>query len=494
MNTTSNKKLFENSFFYTLSGILTKCINFILLPLFTASLTTEDYGIYSLLGSFNSVALYFTSLGLETAIIRFYCDYKDDKNKLKRLIGTCMMSVIVMDVIFNLLCVVFNKPLCGSILDGIAFTPYVVLSLIELTFISLNTIYRTVLKAEGAGKKLSISSFVMFLLSTSATLVLVVAMKKGAVGMLLAFIIARFAFLLFAIYDLLKRDIITICVDFSLLKKALKYSLPIIPHSMSTYIATFVSKMFLNKSVSLSAVGVYNIASQIAAMIDTVQDSVGQAYRPWLNELLSGKEDDKSGRIQQISELLMDFFCIMFIGISYFSYEAVLIFLNNSYQYAWRVVPILAIAFSFKAMYYFYIYKCFYFTETANKIFIISILTNLINIFTSYLLIPHYGMYGTAVSQLIADIVRALLAIGLANTKEKIGYRLGKLFKILCISWVFIFVGVLPMYINNSNELNLLLFLYKLMLLLLYLCVFYMKNKKLVNKFIISLIKKQKGI
>lgn len=465
---TSKKKLFENSILYTFSGILTKCINFILLPIYTAHLTTGDYGIYSLVTSFTATAFYFVSLGLETALIRFYCDYKDNKRELKRLIGTCIIAIVLSDTVFTLLCIIFKDFLCNFILEGVSFIPYIVLGLVELGCVCINTIYRTVLKASGDGKKLTITSLVMFFVSTMVTIWLVVIIKKGATGMLIAIAISRFLLLIYAIYDLIKRDLISICFDLPLLKKSLKYSLPIIPHSMSTYIATFVSKIFLNRASTISSVGIYNISTQIAAVIDTFQDSVGQAYRPWLNELLTENTEGKENQIREISETLMRIFSFIFIGIALFSYEVVALFLNESYFEAWKVIPILSVAFSLKALYYFYIYKCFYYTEIANKIFIISIFANIVNIICSYFLTPLYGMYGTAISQLLADIIRTTTTIMLANMQPKIGYRLHKLLQILLTSWIFIFVGVLPAYLMKLKGFVWWLFEFKIMLILVY--------------------------
>lgn len=478
----SKKKLLENSFLYTFSGIFTKCINFILMPIYTAHLTTSDYGIYSLLGSFSSTTFYLVSLGLENAIIRFYLEYKEDKEKLKCLIGTCICSILIMDVIFSLICYQIRDVLTKSLLEGVAFYPFILISLIELGCLCINTIYRTVLKTMGEGRKLTGTSLGMFLVSTFSTILLVVVLHKGAVGMVAAIAISRFGLLIYAIYDLRKQDLIKISIELKILAKSLYYSVPLIPHQMSMSIATLMSKIFLNRADTLAAVGVYNVAVQISTVIDTFQDSVGQAYRPWLNEVLYNNEKSKEEQIQEVSEMLMYLFSFVFIGISFFSFEVIVLFFGDAYFNAAKLIPILAIAFSLKSIYYFYIYKCFYFTEIANKIFLVSVSSSFINIFISYFLAQYYGMYGTAIAQLIADAIRMVLTILLANSQKKIGYRLEILMKILLISWSIILAGVIFIYLFDINKFSWLLFSYKCILILLYmLLLVYKYRDKLKN-------------
>ncbi len=460
----SGKKLLENSILYSFSGILTKCINFILLPIYTASLTSTDYGIYSLVGSFVGAALYLVCLGLENTVIRFYCDYREDKEKLSRFIGSCLYPVFFMDLVLILVCVIFREALCRYVLEGVSFFPFVVIGLLELSCLSLNTIYHGVLRAQGSGRKMTATSLGMFLISTVMTLLLVVGLKKGAAGMLLAITISRAALSAYAVYDLKKRELLSFSLEFSWLKKSLSYSLPLVPYQISTNIASFVSRVFLNGATALSTVGVYNISTQIAMVVDTVQDSVGYAFRPWLNETLNEGAPEGKRRIQNLSEMMMSFFSIIFIGIGLFSYEAVHLFFGESYWGAWKIVPILTAACSIKAIEYFYTYQCLYFPQTAKKIFIVSLTGNFANIILAAILAKPLGMVGAALAQLLANTIMAVGAVILAGTQGKIGYRLSSLVLPLFCSWGVIALGVLPPMIFSFGGFHWLFFVGKLLL------------------------------
>ena len=74
----SNKRVIRNSFIYTTSNILLKACSFLLIPIYTNYLTTDDYGIVSIINSFTSVAIYLIVFSLFSAVFRFYADIKND--------------------------------------------------------------------------------------------------------------------------------------------------------------------------------------------------------------------------------------------------------------------------------------------------------------------------------------------------------------------------------------------------------------------------------
>ena len=81
------------------------------------------------------------------------------------------------------------------------------------------------------------------------------------------------------------------------MKRALAYSIPIIPHNLSTSIASFISKIFINNSASLATVGLYGIAMQFGSLIDLFQTSVNKAFSPWFYNVL---HDERESDIPQI--------------------------------------------------------------------------------------------------------------------------------------------------------------------------------------------------
>ncbi|MBL1992578.1 sugar lyase, partial [Klebsiella pneumoniae] len=78
----------ENSFLYTFSSLLINAVSFFLLPVYTLFLTPQDYGIVNLANNFIQVTIFAIAFSLYSAVVRFYADFKNDIEKVKRFYGT----------------------------------------------------------------------------------------------------------------------------------------------------------------------------------------------------------------------------------------------------------------------------------------------------------------------------------------------------------------------------------------------------------------------
>src|SRR5699024_1906217 len=116
-------RVLENSFLYTFSKLLVKATGFFLLPLYTLFLTPEDYGITNLANSFLQVGMYIIAFSLNSGIVRFYIDYKDRRDKLKRYLGTVLLFACISGALFISIGLIFNKILINWFFDGISFYP-----------------------------------------------------------------------------------------------------------------------------------------------------------------------------------------------------------------------------------------------------------------------------------------------------------------------------------------------------------------------------------
>ena len=69
------RPLFRSTFVYTLLGFLPMASAFVLTPVYTKFLTTEEYGIISLSNVFQSYLAIFVAIGIDSAFTRFYFKY-----------------------------------------------------------------------------------------------------------------------------------------------------------------------------------------------------------------------------------------------------------------------------------------------------------------------------------------------------------------------------------------------------------------------------------
>ncbi len=476
----SGSKLVLNSILYSFSGLLTKCFNFFLMPLYTAYLTTEDYGITSLVHTFLTTMGFVVAFSMFSAVTRFYVDLKHDPEKLKRFYGTIVSVVFISSAFFGVLLTIFRAPLSKYVFSGVDYYPVIFVTLISLAFHCQHIIFDLILRSQQKALKSSIFSLIYFCTTALFNIIFVVVMRMGAIGSLLATLISYVWFTAYFIIEMLAKKTIKFCIDLNLLKSALKYSIPIMPHNLSTYIALLISKILIGDRVSLAGLGVYSVASQFGGLSDTIQGYVDHAYGPWLYEQLHDGKPGHKTAVRKNSKLLISVIGLFFIGISLFAHDYIILFVEKSYADAWKFVPLIVTAYTVKTMYYFYVEVLFYYKEAAKKLFWATLTSSLLNVFLSFFLVPAYGVNGSIYADILAMIVRVLI-VYFFSRKYDVGLRINDFIINLFIVLAFMFGGLIPSYLWFPYEFSFVNFGYKVLVVLIYMgLVFFIHRKRLM--------------
>ena len=475
---TSGSKVLINSVIYSCSGLLLKCFSFFLLPLYTVYLTTEDYGVTNIVSSFIATMSFVVTLSLFSAIERFYVEFKEDPNKLKRFYGSVVCFSFLSSIGWGAIFSIFRESLSRYIFSGIDFYPVILICLASLTFNVQHTVYTSILKSQQKAKKSSVLSIIFFFVTLSFNLLFVVGLKMGAVGVLLATLISDGIFFVAFLVDVCREKAIAFCLDGNLLKTTLKYSIPIMPHNLSTRLAVLVSNSLIGTTASLGALGVYSVASQFGNIADTVQTYVNSAYAPWLYEKLHMRENCYKEAIRNIVRPLVSVLGLFMVGIALFSQDYIVLFLEESYKQAWQYVPLVVLVFAIKTIYYFYINVLFYYKKASRLLFTATLTGSLVNIALSYFMIPQWGALGSVFSDAIAMLLRVVIIVVISLHFEDVGLKIRDFVINFFVVAGFILVGLAPSYLQNSDTFSLWNFIYKVIIVLVYVGVVLLTYRK----------------
>ena len=94
-------ELAKNTAILTVGKICTQCISFFLLPLYTAILSTEEYGTFDLLVTYSTLLLPLVNWQLDQGLFRFMLDLRGNKKKEKSLFSTLLCSSIIQSFIYD---------------------------------------------------------------------------------------------------------------------------------------------------------------------------------------------------------------------------------------------------------------------------------------------------------------------------------------------------------------------------------------------------------
>ncbi len=479
-----NKRVLGNSLIYTVNDVLLKAFTFFLLPLYTAYLSTEDYGTTNLINSFTQVSSYIIVFSLFMSVSRFYVEYKADEEKLKRYFGTMILFSFASGFGFLLLFVVFNQVLSALVFEGITFFPVVFVALLGLVFGCVYTMYSRILYAMQDSKRVVITSTSFFFVNFGFTFLFVVRMGMGALGVLLATMIANILFCTYVLIDLKQRKLIVFCMDKAILKETLQYSIPIIPHNISTNIAQLVSRVLIKNWATLSVVGLFGLASQFGTLTDIAQSSMNSAFQPWFFTQMQEGGEKKLAATRQMASAIAWLSGLIFLLIALFSHEVILLFLNQNYREAWTVVPLSVATFAIKSMYYPYINLLLYEKKASRLVFITTVSSSLLNIALSALLIPMLDMYGSALADIIAMMLRVVIAVIIARKFNTAGFRITAFLKVVLAVTLLSGIGLYFSYTRWMYDVSLLNIGYKLLIVAAYAGLVAWMNRSTLKRYI----------
>lgn len=419
----------KNSFIYTATTIFQKGVAFFLIPIYSVYIDPKEYGIISLVLAIVAILTVFFTLSFDSAIVRFYYDYKNDPIELRRKISTLFFALILNSSFAFVVFVSIGPSLFEWILPNISFYPYIFLGLLILVFQPFYLLVLGFCQTTENAKGFSIISIGYFLTHLFLTITLVVIFNLGGLGILLATLASSLLFSFVGLVYL--REYFVPVFEMKFIKDALKYTLPLMPHSIAGQLSVTVDRFLLNGLLNAKVTGVYFMGYQLSYPVDVVALSFNRAFVPtYFNNI-----EDPEGRIT-VAKNASIFFAATLVaafGLSIWGSEIFKYIIDDEYFESLNLLSI--ISFSFVATVIYYLHSCVFFYQK-NKVYLVPLCTisaNILNVILNIIFIPKYGIYGAAFSTLFSQTILAAMAFSLGRKIEKLDLPTYTYFALLVI-------------------------------------------------------------
>ena len=445
---------------------------FFLLPLYSIYLSPSDFGVLSLILSFNSIVLIISLISLTAAAQRFHFDDTSVvfRNKLW---GTIVLIVLVNSLFLFCLAIITKDFLVSIIFQSIDFYPLIFIGLLNTALSSIYFIYQIYLQTEGKSKLFTynalINTFIQFLL----IILFVVILKMNVLGILLANLVTSFIFFFHLLIKFVMK--LTLKVDKQISKKAFKYSLPLVPHSLAGVSTSTIDKFFVNGILGTFQTGIYSVGQQFSSIMGILTSSVNNAYSPHFYQMVKN-ENQMNEKLKLVSVNIVIFYSFLALLISIFSADFIKFFLNHSYDNSIIVIKFLVYAQVFNGIYYLFVNVLF--LENTTKVLYITLITLIINILLNFVLIPLLGIKGAALALLISYFFKSITALLFSlRYNKKIRFPIRNIFACVFLSFMIAQIDeMLSSNIQTKSSYNLYIII-KVILLLTLILAFVLKYK-----------------
>lgn len=414
----------KNFFIFFLGNFGSKIVTFLMLPFYTNFLTTEQYGTIDIV---NSLALLFSpliTLGMADAIFRFIMS-KDYDNKEVFSIG---ITINITGWIILLIFSIFTSN----------FISFNYLSYFFAILLS-NTLYSLLSNFAKAKNKLMIYSLLGLLqtiLFVSLNIVFIKTLSYGILGYFASNVISNLVCILVYIIILkIWRYIDLKKITKKTLVDMLKYSLPLIPTTLSWWIIMLSDRYMITYFLGLSENGIYAIANKIPTILNTIVTIFIQA---WQISSINIYEKNTTKLSVFYSSSINYYEMINFVVGSIFICISPLIMyvlVKGRYYEGWIAVPFLIISIIFSSLSG-YVATIFS-TYKKNVVVCTSVILGaIINIIFNYFLIPKVGILGAAISSSLGYMF--VFLIRLVYSRKLVDYKIS--YKKLSINIFLIFI------------------------------------------------------
>lgn len=461
------KYLLQNTMIFGISQFTSKVMVFLLLPLYTSYMTTEEYGTADLVISTVSLLLPIFTIQITNAVMRYVIE-SPDKNKLY---FSNAIRVIIIGFVLLLLCI----PLF-FILN--LFTEY--LYLFYLLYIS-NAIYTLLsyyARAVDKVQLVGIVGVVNTIIVVGMNILLLVVWHFGVLGYLLSYILGYVVGgIIFVIFLRKDMSIARYAQDKEVTTEMIQYSLPLVPNSVSWWAVSSANKYIINGFLEAGILGIYSVALKIPTIINTIQNILAEALALSVLKEYDGK--DKDERYFSLLYGTYNFSITFFTSIIIIGTKILSKFLFASEFYeAWIFVPLLCIPSVWGALAG-YLGTFYAASKKNNGMFLSTLLGGFVTIFVSFFTIQTLGVYGVIISNIVSYLVIWLYRWIDVKKYVKIETNMVK----DIFSWVILFVqSLVVMYVENP------IWMYSLNVILLLIVIWLYRN--IIKKFMMAIIKK----
>ncbi|NBM53728.1 oligosaccharide flippase family protein [Proteus sp. G2669] len=405
--------LLKQSFIYLSSNILNASIPFVLLPVFSYYLSTEEYGKIAifqiLLSGLNAI------IGLNTtgAASRKFFDTKDNKILIQYNNSSFIilfLSSIVIFILFYLFSdsfiSFFNIPKEWLVFAIFSSTLDYILRF-KLTQLQIRN------KAFQYGAIQVSNSFLSFTIS----IFLIVFLNFGAEGRIYGILITSFVTAILCFISLYKNNLLS-TKESSLfyIKDNLYFGIPLAPHILGVFLLSSIDRFIINKEYGLSEAGIYMMAVQVSLAIILVFDALNKTFMPYLFQQLTNvnMNTEIKNKIIIYSYIFFIFCIISGLLASIISPYIISFIAGSKYLKAQEIVFWLCIGQSFQGL-YLVVTNYITYVKKTYLLSLITIISGCINIILIFILIRKYELIGVSYAFCISMFIRFILTWAVSN-------------------------------------------------------------------------------
>lgn len=400
----------KSSIVYTISGALPLASGFVLLPVYTNHLSTENYGLLALAIGASILFQAFFSFSLDSVLYLHHHRLKGDSQQRSKFYGSVLTAVLMLAALLFLILALgsgwFFEFLFKGNREQVVMLGFA--SAASGFFTAVGRLFNHLLMLhEKPWAHLAINGF-GFALTLSLSLLGVHYLPDSVWGAMGGRLISFF--LVFLISSFLYIRQYPPCWDRVWIKTILADCAPVFIYTMILSVTANADVFILNRYLSKTDVAFFDLSMKLSIGVDFIMNSLWNASLPQITAALEYSRDRRSTPLfNSYFNLLNLVLILVSIGsLMVFPLVVELMVTNKSYHEAVQWLPLSIATYSLRVINSYFLVSLFYFKKNHRLVYLYLILL-LIKFLLSPYLSSAWGVTGLYASVFIIRIIEVIL-------------------------------------------------------------------------------------
>ncbi len=426
------RKILSQSFLYGAGNIASGFLHLAVVVILTRHLTREGYGIYENAFVWFILLSEVLGFGLVSSLFRYYNRADEESHRL-RIVSTAFLFVLVVAILVNILLFFWRDRLSVLIFAVPAYSSYLLYAGIAAGLMvpaRLVLAYIRILE-----RPVLFTAAILLRVGTilAGLYVLVVRMDRGPEGAVLSLLISNLVLACWLVPWLLSR--VRLRFSGEALRGMLSFGVPYIPAGISMWVLSLSDRYLLTRFDSLESVGLYSVAYRLGMAMALVLAGFQLAWPQFAYSLEHAEEGD-AVYAKTLTYLFMTMITVG-LALSLFREELTALVATEKYLPAAYIIPFVAFAYSFEAVYTVTSLGAVFHNRTLY-VALSSLTAAGMNVLLNVLMIPRFGIGGAACSTAVSYLLLALCMARLSKRFRAVPYEWSRIVLVALVALALI--------------------------------------------------------
>ncbi len=413
---------------YGSADVAVLIVNFLLLPVYTRVLSTREYGAFALLLVCEAFFKPLFRWGLDTAYVRFYYDCPTEAER-RTLGATVAAFLVAANGALLAVLLALGPGLNTWLLGTLEFLPAYWLLVVNVFLGTFLILPLGRLRVEERATACASVTFFRSFGTVLARLVLVVGLRLGVLGLMLADLIIV-AVLAVALAPTLRRTV-GVRASWPLLRALLRYGSPQVPHGLLSQTMAMADRFVLGLYLPLADVGIYLIGTSIAAVLKLFPVAFEAAWMPFAFDSL--KRPDAPRLFARLATYAFGVLVLLTLGMAALADQVVALMAPAAFRPAAAVVPLIALGFAVQSLSWF-LATSLNIAKRTEIYPLVTLVGAAVSVGGAFLLVPPFGLTGAALATVAGQTAATAATAWFAQRAYPIPYEVGRLLQLALLA------------------------------------------------------------